>query len=1215
MIVLVAAVAFAAMSADASVASFPSSGFAGAKVVREKGAVNVLSPGKKVILNLRVRPFDNAAAMEGLKVEVDDDGVTIDPKDAFAAGALDIVLDTYTSWPRDDLSGQDCLFVSELGGDGANMSFIVYGTRADRKSTPFTCRKELPTLRRRRHPYECPVTVPKDVVAVSLRYLMTSPGKGPVRWHGGRIGRRDDIETAREPYGEPELLFHAGFDSPGARADFSKGSAEPVKIEGVEFVDGGGRRGGGAMLFGGGGKGVLSYCARGIVRPYCGTVAFWAKMSPGAMGVKGWRKMFSLKSRDGREGAGDIVLGWYGPSLNIQRGDFAKSGLWLDEKAWRSPEEGWHHWVFVWSDTHRMPARSIFCDGQSVPPGNVPWTWRPTAQLSALPDPMDFDRKDGDFETFSIGSDGGAGQFRGLIDDVRIYSAPMDVYAVRRLFDSEREVDVVLSRTFLSEGEKGDVVVSARFSGGRAPDNVEYAVWDEGGREVARSAEPSFSLKLAAGAYTVGIVGHGGDPMSRAPLWVLKKGNARALKPQRQAGVPGRRRLVAEWKAGESTLEEMEREKRFRAVGRCSFGELAGRRYLETGSRMDDRFALRFEIDASKPLYCFEFDYPDDKARTAEIIVEPTRGAMLKRRYEMQCGYACGGEFALTGRMLTHRVLYWTVTNDVVAIVRSLHAQPAAVAAVRIYELLDSGLPAAMVPPSAGTTPRRSFAHYSEDVSLLSYCFGVNQSTAQSFNEDLERLAAVMKYCGQDTLVYPGVWYHGAMKGSGAIFNPHAHARDFVQGIFEKFDHEGLGFMPLVNRLDIGYPRRLMTRQRMRDGSFHDSPISIFDTGLPNRSSCATHEASDYNVHHPLVQKAYLDDVELMVAYGRGHRSFKGVCIHLAKYSPGWYGGLESGYNDYSVDAFARATGIKVPGDRSDPLRGKAYADWIRANCLERWIDWRCDVLADFYAKVAERLRTARPDLKLWLNCWPHFFSYPGRPDIMEDGVASRMFREYGIDGAKLKARIPNLVLGTMDIPMWSRDEWPQVNGRLEAKLRARDMAGTADFYRETIKGGFPAVAHFDSYFESAVGLAAGVNSLTCDWMQDHPWRVAALNPSGRNVLMHYAVPLKFTDVMLFSKGGFLFGNYGTEEVLAPWMQNFRALPAVPFKDVESPSPDVTVREGFADGVHYVYAVNTSPGERRVKLCRLEGFHEMVSGQSATRDVVLAPYELRSYCK
>ena len=144
---------------------------------------------------------------------------------------------------------------------------------------------------------------------------------------------------------------------------------------------------------------------------------------------------------------------------------------------------------------------------------------------------------------------------------------------------------------------------------------------------------------------------------------------------------------------------------------------------------------------------------------------------------------------------------------------------------------------------------------------------------------------------------------------------------------------------------------------------------------------------------------------------------------------------------------------------------------------------------------------------------------------------------------------------------------------------------------------------------------AARVALRVADWMQDHPWRCSAINPSGRNVLMHYAVPLKFTDVMLFAKGGFLFGNYGTEEVLAPWMQNFRVLPAVPFKDVESPSPDVTVREGFADGVHYIYAVNTSPGERRVTLGCLEGFHEMVSGQAATRDVVLAPYELRSYCK
>ena len=1213
------AVAALAATTGAAVVPVPSAGFSGAKAVRDKGGVNVLSQDGKRILCVRPSPVGNAKAAEALNVVVDDNCVAVDPAGALAAGAEQVIIEMSPAWPRGDLPGRDCIFVSDMSGEGASVKFCAYGTRVDGKAQTFVHRKGLPPLRRWKHSYNFPVFVPDDVKGMVLRYVITSSGKEPVRWYGVKMGLRDELEPKREPYGEPELLFHAGLDSPDAKAEFSKGPAAPVKMEGVEFVAGGGRRGGGAVRFNGGHKGVLSYSAQGNARPYCGTVAFWAKISHDALRKRGRRTIFSLASKDGRQGAGDVTVGWHdGRTVEIQRGDLANSRQCVSEKAWQHPGNGWHHWAFAWSDTLHLPQYSVFCDGQPVPRGRGLALWitsRPTSFLSAIDNPMEFDRRDGDFEAFSIGSKDGDCQFEGLIDDVKIFSAPMDIFDVRKLFDAEREVVVKLNTTYLTEGEEREVAVSAQFAGGDALVNVEYAVWDEQGREVARSAKPSLMLRLPAGEYSVGVVGHDADPLSRAPLWVLKKGNSWSLPPQSQAGVPGRRRLVAEWKAGDETLEEMEREKRFRAVGKCTFGELNGRKYLETGSRNDDRFALRFKLDSTNALYCVEFNYPDDKVRTAEIIVEPVKDEMLHNRYEMQCGYASGNEFALTGRMLTHRVLYWAVASDVVAIVRSMNKQPAAVAAVRMYELEDRGIPATKIPNTGGKTPCRSFALYSEDVALLSYCFGLDQNSAKSFDGILERLAAVMKYCGQDTLVYPGVWYLGVIEGGDGIYNPREHAKDFVQGIFEKFDHEGLSFMPLVNRMYVDYPRSQMMRQRLRDGSFHDSPISIFNNGLPNRSA-SLHVPNDFNIQHPLVQKAYIDDIERMIAYGLGHKSFKGVCIHLTQYSAGWYGGLESGYNDYSVEAFSKATGIKVPGDRSDPMRGKTYADWIKANCLERWIDWRCDVLAEFYAKLAERLRRASPDLRLWLNCWPSFrASFIGRADIMEEGVTTRVLRECGIDGDKLRARIPNLVLGTMDIPMWCRDEWPGASGGKEEKLRARDLPLTAGFYRESAKGGFPAVAHFDSYFESAVGRAKGANSLTCDWMQDHPWRVSALNPSGRNVLRDYAVPLKFTDVMVFSKGGFLVGNYGTEEALAPWMQNFLALPAVVFSDMESPSPDVTIRKGSADGADYLYIVNTTPTEQRVRVAALSGYTEIVSGHTASCDVALAPYELKSYIR
>ena len=1206
-VLALAALAFAFFhSAQAFVQTIPPRGFAGATVVREDQRVLVKDAAGRTFLMLRARPFSNRDLVRHLKVAVTDEAVTIDAHDAFAAGAVDIPIDPEPAWARTNVVGRDCLFLADWSGQGAALRWDVTGVRQDRAKGAWRKSVNL-SLRPTRHTFENGQRVPADLKYVGNFVLLKSPGKGPVSFYGLKGGPREEVETPREPYGEPKLMFRADFDRPDLTADRAGGEAAPVRAEGVDFEPSGGRLGGGAVRFSSAAKSALAYRVPGNVRPSCGSVAFWAKASDASISNKKTRTVFALPAKDGRAGAGDVELGWDGNRIRARRGDFAKT----DHVRWGyEPTPGWHHYVFVWSDTNKR-LESFFIDGQSVPPGRVDVANRPTGEEISNRVVLDIDRRAGDFPLFYIGSLDGEHVFDGVIDDVRVYSAPLDVYAARRLFDREREAALTLSRTFATEGSPCEVRVTARLHPSVAAAKPVYAVYAADGREVLHAPGPTLTLDLPAGDYAVGLVGHDAEPLSRAPFWVLRPGNPRVLKPGPVAGVPGRRRLVAEWRAGEKTPAEMTRAKTFRSVGACRFGSLDGRTYLETGAEPNDRLALRFRLDASKPLHCFEFDYPDDKARVGEIIIEPCRRPA--DHYEMQCGFACGGEFALTGGMLTHRVLYWTVADDVVAVLRSLHGMPAALSAVRVYELEDGGVPAAAIPAAPGKTPRRSFAYYSEDTPINA-CFGSDQTSAARFDELFNRLAAVMKYVGQDTLAYPGVWYDGIIEGTGGVFNPHEHAKDFLQGVFEKFDREGLGFIPLEHRLGSPYPQRLVTRERMRDGSLHDSPVAIFDTGLPNwgghHFSC-----SDFNIQHPSVQRRYFDDIDFLIAQGRDHPSFRGVGFHLAKYSPGWYGGLESGYNDYSVAAFEKATGVAVRAGvgaeaASGPLRGKAYAAWIRANCLEAWIDWRCEVLAEFYAKIAARLRAARPDLKLWLNCWPMFFEYPTRPDWASPDLASRMFREYGIDGAKLRAKIPNLVLGTQDIPMWSRDEWPGLPYPEPAKLRARDIAETADFYAQAVKGGCPAVAHFDSYFESAVGATHGSHVLTCDWMTELGWRVAALNPAGRNVLARYAIPLKFADVQLFSKGGFLCGLYGTEEVLAPWMQNFRALPAVPFADVTSPNPDVTIRRGEADGRTYFYAVNTTAKPQALTHAFPPGSVDVVSGRPAAASRTLAPYEL-----
>ena len=102
---------------------------------------------------------------------------------------------------------------------------------------------------------------------------------------------------------------------------------------------------------------------------------------------------------------------------------------------------------------------------------------------------------------------------------------------------------------------------------------------------------------------------------------------------------------------------------RFVAVGACRIGKLGGTPYLESGEGVHSRFAYRFTLDESTPLYVFEIDYPDDRKRTMDLIVQgcgqTAWDGATGANYALQQGVACGDEYPNTGRILTHRCLYW----------------------------------------------------------------------------------------------------------------------------------------------------------------------------------------------------------------------------------------------------------------------------------------------------------------------------------------------------------------------------------------------------------------------------------------------------------------------------------------------------------------------------------------------------------------------------
>ncbi len=1011
----------------------------------------------------------------------------------------------------------------------------------------------------------------------------------------------------------PELIFHAPFDgTPDAAV--AKGDAKPLRAEGLEYAEG---RRGQAVRIAASAHAALEYAsARNLVQER-GAVSFWFKREWPDRGFGAdhrsiWRVMFSNPYPAGgadRVGSGELWFWNNGNELRVDQSD--KGDHWHTAPAPFGAVSRWHHFIASWGER----GIEMYIDGRRSTGIND--NFSPIRQ--ALDDNegvVTFNRAE--FDRFCVGGRGGGEQFDGLIDDLRVYAGPVTAEQARDLYVSDARVDLRVQAPYAVEGRPGRLTVSAKAAEGIDLSGFRYILRDKDGTktvatfpDAVTSAPARLSFDLPAGEYLLSVT-DGKDTFGEMPVEVFSAENPYELSgaeaDSAKGGVPAGLELVETF-----DVDGLPPADRFRTAGETVVKRLGDIPYLEAGPKAGDRFALRFKVDGAAPLYCFEIDYPDDAKRTADLILQ--RSKVPDGDYAMQVGYAVGGEYPNSGKILTHRALYWNSGDDVSLIVMTANdGEPAAVSAVRVYRVKDSALPPAKI---GGDGEHRNFALYFEDPSL-GYEFGLDDTGGDpdQLAALIDRTAALMKYTGQDTLAYPGAWYHG-LYARDTAYNPRGHAPYFLDAFYSKFDVEGLSFYPTLNVNAMPVPDGLVTRKTLEDGSLHSSVIAIQKSGKANRN---WHDSPPgFNFHHPEVRKFITDMIDTLVDQGADHPSFKGVCLHLTRHCLMWYGDEESGYNDYVVDDFAKAEGLTIPVDRADPLRGKAYYEWIRANAWEKWIQWRCDQVTAFYAEIARKLAARRPDLKLWVNNFvpPDLW----HPDFPKPEYLLQANRGCGLDGPALTRAAPNVILCQTMVPADYRKIPARTYPTPAALECQRELELRPGFYSLLRGAAFPWVNQHDRYWESAIG---GGSSLGCDWLRECYWRVTTVNPGGVHALRHFAAPFRHHDVLGLSKGGFLIGTYGMEDVLVPFVQAFRALPPVVFDDIPAAAGAeddlVRVRAKAYKGRSYFYAVNTDMKPVSVRLNVPAGTRDLVTGEALAGDAApadvaldLGPYEFRSF--
>lgn len=1097
---------------------FPPSPWGEMKIVRgEKGVQIKDAKGKSVI---EVFTEGGLHHIKDVDIEIRDGGLFIDPTKAFAdkSGKVQIVSCDYP--PPEALDGLVDMESFWRGGENdARIDVYVIGTPKEEGGWSWArANVERVAAKREKRTLKCGLNMPKFKNA---RFRFDVVSGGPVLLEGGRIlpfGTLMPDQPEEIDLGRPTLLFRASFDH-GAEAELAKGDAKPVRAEGLEYAPG---VKGKAVRLTAAANSALEYAFAGNARPEGGTVSMWVKRErpDGGFLFGSAPDLFSS-----RIGTGALFV-WLRYATQM-RGDFSDDGDRFMEMA--APAVGeWHHVALTWAGRQ---GAALYLDG-------TPCAQDRRSPMGDIYSPISFAKfgERGAFSRLTFGGGNtfeGRNQIEGLIDEVKVYSAPLDADAVKKLYLAERPGD---------------------------PPKTDYPAL----------AEKSHSYV--------------GDSLAAA-------------------GQPGERELVTEIK-----FDRLPPTERFSAVGDCRIGELNGVKYVEAGTNANDRFAVALDLNLKEPFYWLEIDYPDDKKRTMDMLAQDAMKPDLD--YTLGVGVMCGGEYASSGKIRTHRCILWTrAAKSAVAVMTARAGAPAAVSAIRLYRDRKRLLPEARMnePPKSGGWGRTIGIYY-EDVSV-NEGFTIDVKTPADQVAVARRLAATMKFAGENLFAHPGAWYHGLIDEG---YSPRGLFPDYLSAFYSVFDCEGLGVMPTLNWDSLPFRPGQVNAEMLKDGSVHRTVFSVDKTGR-FREQRGLSEASLYNFAHPEVQRSIEAVVDRLIEQGKSHPSFKGISLHLKYNSVGWFGRLDNGYNDYCIDAFEKATGIHVPVDRADPLRGREYAKWLLANAREPWIRWRCSVVTGFWIRMAKKLAAARPDLRLWIN---HVSPYGS---FLNDDMMMATALEGGFDPDAFSRGAPNGMLSVTHIPADYRWWWPGFGGFGQKEIAwTRDMKLSSGFWDFVRPSAHPMAHSHDRYWEDACGRNKSAN-LTCEWMKEQPWRVGTINPGGRDALEQFAGQLRHTDLLGITKGGYLISTYGMEDVLAPFAQAFRALPAKVMTDVPGAAKgDVRVRECSYNGKRYFYAVNTGAEPAEIALDLPKAATDLVSGErldAGRRTLRLDAYELRSFAE
>lgn len=331
-------------------------------------------------------------------------------------------------------------------------------------------------------------------------------------------------------------------------------------------------------------------------------------------------------------------------------------------------------------------------------------------------------------------------------------------------------------------------------------------------------------------------------------------------------------------------------------------------------------------------------------------------------------------------------------------------ANGAAVARIWMFDILDPLPDAVPKPAPKFDKTERKLALYVPHPWFLYSHFGIPPFEEEWRVRSMEETARYLKFCGFNQIQLHII--NGSDRASRAWYDSKLYPQ--LEGnLFKEFlpiaEREGIEVVPIVAPITAPFDKKP-----------NEAPTTPDKNGWSKDSCLLDRDGEDYTrtfgapAPNPLRSEVQSWQIECfreildrcakspaVPAVGFRVNGKIGLCFSGEQQHKC---GQDAGYNDWMVDEFTKDTGVQVP-----KLKPTSY-QYLRDNCWEAWIDWRCRKTRDFWLKCRDFIRSYRPDLNLMVACdlpseWPGYnIEWPSGEFTIRD-----LFRHHGYDPGMFK--------------------------------------------------------------------------------------------------------------------------------------------------------------------------------------------------------------------